>query len=242
MYLSSLTKFVKTYFLELLFPIYCLGCEKTEGTLFCHACRTGLQMIPPACFVCKKLSPGKKRAPPGRTCKYCRRETAIFAFLSPFLYSDKPLRSLIHALKYNRVKDAGKELADLLLNYLQYFRIVLPNRAILIPIPLYPSKERTRGFNQTRLIAERLSVALGLPLAADLLKKTKDTRAQAELERERRLKNVAGVFEVSRPELLEKKTVILVDDVKTTGATLEEAAKALKKAGASRIWAITIAH
>lgn len=239
---SAMFSSTKTFFLELLFPTYCLGCDKTEGALFCDSCLAGLHFIPPACFVCKKLVPGKKRVPAGRTCKYCRKDTEVFAFLSPFLFSYEPLRSLIHAFKYNRVRSAADELANLLINYFRYFRINLPSRAILVPIPLYPAKERTRGFNQARLIAERLSVAWGIPLAADILKKTKDTKAQVSLEANLRRKNVEGVFSVSRPELVDKKTIILVDDVKTTGATLEEAAITLKKAGAKRIWAVTVAH
>ncbi|MBI2053434.1 MAG: ComF family protein [Candidatus Sungbacteria bacterium] len=112
----------------------------------------------------------------------------------------------------------------------------------MIPIPLHKSRERVRGFNQSRLIAQECARSLRRPLHTDILHKTKKTAPQMELLREARLTNLAGAFTVSSADAIRNRTCILIDDVKTTGATMESAARTLKDAGAGKIWAITIAR
>ena len=199
-------------------------------------------MIPPSCIVCKKLKPARPLVTAGRTCKLCREKSHIFAFFSPYLYENETVRGLIHQLKYQRVREISAVLAGLLLRSMGYFSFRLPAEAIAVPIPLYPSRERVRGFNQSRLIAEALCPALGIAHRPDILLKTKKTTPQMELSGEERRKNLAGVFAAAPNQSVRDKNIILIDDVKTTGATLEEAARALKAAGAKRIWAITLAH
>lgn len=133
-------------------------------------------------------------------------------------------------------------LGNLLLDALAFYRVALPKDAPIIPLPLHPSRERTRGFNQSLLIANALGEKLGLSVRDDVLKKIKKTKAQMELPREERLKNVADAFAVSDTAAVRNRTCILVDDVKTTGATLEFAARALKAAGAKRVWTLTVAR
>lgn len=152
------------------------------------------------------------------------------------------MRELIHALKYRRVRALDLILGDMLLGYVHKFGIILPRGAMLIPIPLHPGRQRTRGFNQAELIAQRLGECLGLSVEAEVLRKVKKTTPQVELSAEERRKNVVNTFAVSNTSLIMGKTIFLLDDVKTTGATLEEAARVLKEAGVKRIWAITAAH
>ena len=188
----------------------------------------------------------------GRTCRACRKKSDVFAFFSPYLYQNEIIRGLIHKLKYQRAEEIHRVLAGLLARSLAYFSFGLPPQAIMVPIPLYPSRERVRGFNQARLISQELSAALGLVHAPDMLHKIKKTAAQMALSGEERRSNVVGAFGLSPafsqkagidPQLrLKDKIIILVDDVKTTGATLREAAKTLKQSGAKQIWAITVAH
>ncbi|MDP3710379.1 MAG: ComF family protein [bacterium] len=227
---------IKAILLDLLFPCFCMGCKK-EGSFLCQHCRSLLKTIPPTCFVCHKLS-----WPSGRTCDSCRPKTAIYAFLSPFSYGDEAIKELIHHLKYNRVRGLAEILADLLKDYLQKYKIWLPKEALLIPIPLHKTRQRERGFNQTELIAKVFTSETSLILAKDVLIKTKPTKSQIELSSEERRKNLSGVFTVSKPQEIQGKTIILLDDVKTTGTTLEEAATTLKSAGAKRVWAMTVAH
>lgn len=198
--------------------------------------------VPPKCFGCGKLSPGTKRIPQGRTCISCRAHTSIYAFISPFLYRQKSVRELIHNLKYLRVYGIGQILAKLLIDYLNHFEIRFPKNSILIPMPLHARRERTRGFNQSRLIAESLSKSSDIRICNNVLIRTTNTKPQIEFRAEERHSNVSDAFSVLDPEKIKNRTIILLDDVKTTGSTLEEAAWVLKDAGAKKIWAITIAH
>jgi len=238
---------IKNSLLDLLFPRLCLRC-KQEGSFFCKMCESTLTFIPPPCIVCGKLVPASRdgRVVPGRTCEYCAQKSFIYAFLSPFSYDEQTVRELIHALKYYRVTALAEVLAGLLCKYLLLHQINIPGEAVIIPIPLYPSRRRTRGFNQAELIAEKLIMCFreGSRPPCDLqaLKRVKNTSSQVELSGEKRKSNVSEAFAVTNKDLIKDKTIILVDDVKTTGATLEEAARVLKEAGAKRIWAITLAH
>ncbi len=231
----------KRFFLDLLFPLHCAGCGK-EGMGFCDTCQALLTLIPPSCFVCKKLVPGIHGVPAGRTCMSCRKKSNIYSFFSPFFYDSAAVRTLIHDLKYRHIGDNAAILGAMLYRAIAYHGVVLSQHALLVPIPLHKARERVRGFNQAHLIAQTLGAKIGIPIASDILLKTKKTPAQMALRREVRLTNVAGAFAVSDTAEVRNRTIILLDDVKTTGATLEEAAKTLKSAGAKRVWAITVAH
>lgn len=236
---------VKAWLLDLIFPQYCLGCDEI-GTFLCKKCEARLQVVPPSCFFCKRLVPEKNRITTGRTCKGCQDKTAIYAFLSPFLFKDAVIRDLVYQLKYSSVRDISRVLGRLLADYCDGFRIKLPKDLVVMSIPLYRARRRVRGFNQAELIArawiENTRLIPAASLLPDALERIRDTKSQVGLLREERTKNVSGVFRVRRPEAVKGKDVLLVDDVKTTGATLEEAAGALKDAGARRVWALTVAH
>lgn len=232
---------VKTKALDILFPHLCFGC-KTEGVFLCASCKTSLRWIPPTCFVCGAFRPPKKRVQPGRTCLSCRKKSHIYAFLSPFSYAQGLVREQLHSFKYNRVRSLDETLAQLLKEYFDAHRINFPKNAVLVPVPLHKNRKRTRGFNQSELVALRLQEIFPIELHSGIIQKTKKTKPQIELTASERQQNVAGTFNVSNPDAVKNKTVILLDDVKTTGATLEEAARVLKDAGAKKIWAITIAH
>lgn len=232
---------VKNNVLDLLFPPICAGCQK-EGEFLCNSCEKSLIRVPPKCFGCGKLSPGNKRIPQGRTCHSCRSKTSIHAFISPFLYRQEPVRELIHNLKYMRVYAISNVLSKLLYKYMQYFGVCLPKNSIIIPMPLHLRRERTRGFNQSFLIAKSLSDTSDIPICSGVLLRTLNTKPQIELRAAERHLNIIGAFTLAFPEKIRDKTIILLDDVKTTGSTMEEAACVLKSAGAKKIWAITIAH
>lgn len=237
---------VKILILDLLFPCLCLGC-RSEGEFFCQNCQNSLRFIPPTCIVCQKIAPAAGKIPLGRTCRPCRKKSFIYAYFSPFRYSEEPLRSLIHALKYQRIREIHKSLAKLLAAYCLYFNLPLPDNAVILPVPLYPAKERVRGFNQSALVAEALVSLLQekgerIEYRSDVLRRVKSTSPQVDLSREERRKNLAKAFVVDRPKFVKQRTVVILDDVKTTGVTLEEAARVLREAGAKAVWAITVAH
>ena len=180
----------------------------------------------------------------GRTCVSCRKKSSIYAFLSPFSYDDPLIREALHCLKYKRMRGIADVMGELLFEYILSFHIILPPKHILCPVPLAASRRRIRGFNQAELIAVALQKRFGISGIFDpaLLAKIKMTRPQVGLSREARQENIKNSFRVPFAEKVRGKDIVLVDDVKTTGATIEEAARVLKEAGAKRVWAITVAH
>ena len=125
---------------------------------------------------------------------------------------------------------------------MSYYGITLPPQSILMPIPLHPRKERVRGFNQALLLAQDIRAHTSIPLDAHTLIRIASTPPQTTLSAQSRRENVEHIFSLRDQDKVRGKTIILVDDVKTTGATLEQAARVLKQAGAKEIWAITFAH
>jgi len=188
------------------------------------------------------LSPAHNTAPPGHTCIHCQSRTPIRVFISPLLYRTPLSRRLIHELKYRRITALAPLLSDIIISYMEHYRIKIPAEALIIPIPLHPRKERVRGFNQAELIARIISNHFSLTLNTNILIRHTANSPQALLSATLRHKNVHNIFSTQKDVHLRGKTIILVDDIKTTGATLEQASRALKKAGAKNIWAITVAH
>ena len=184
--------------------------------------------------------PAGKRTTAGRTCGQCRKNTSIYAFFSSFPYSNPTVKNLIRKLKYGRVNKIAVMLGDELSDYFLKMSLKIPADSVIVPIPLHKNRLRERGFNQSEAIAKSLSEKLKIPVLA-ALKKIKITPDQTELSGAERRQNLKGVFSVINPERIKSKNIILVDDVKTTGSTLEEAARTLKKTGAKRIFALTIA-
>ena len=142
------------------------------------------------------------------------------------------LREIIHHLKYADRVSLAKPLGDILKECREHEPFA---GGLVIPVPLHRSRERRRGFNQAELIAERL----GMPVAARLLRRKKNTASQTGLTRNERKRNLAGAFEVRGAV---RGTVIVVDDVYTTGSTLNEIARTLKRAGAERVEVLTVAR
>lgn len=232
---------IKSLLLDFLFPLHCAQCG-AEGAALCVPCAQKIRFIPPSCFICKKLTPVRNAVPAGRTCKPCREKTRIYGFISPFSYDTAAIKTLIHDLKYRHVRGNAEILTELLYRAVAYHGVVLSGDFIITPIPLHKARERTRGFNQSYLIARAFGEKIGVPVRDDILQKIKKTKPQMELAREERLTNMTGVFAASDTAAIKDKTIILLDDVKTTGATLNEAAGVLRSAGAKRVWALTVAH
>ena len=180
-----------------------------------------------------------------------RAEATREAFTSAvFAYKDPLIRSLVWDLKYRGNTDAARLCGELLFDMLaeeladrKLFSSIV--RTLLLPIPLSKRRERERGFNQANLIVRelvRLDEGNFFEAREDVLVKIKNTRAQADLSREKRLENLRGVFQVKKPELVRGRVVLLIDDVTTTGATFREARRELRKAGAREVLAYAVAH
>ncbi|RME85562.1 MAG: ComF family protein [Planctomycetota bacterium] len=214
---------------QLLFPPFCISCYKVQGHFICSECRREIQKIDKKrCLQCGSPSPSVVNHCQD-CCHYSRNLDRVEAL---YLYNGAVIK-IIHNLKYHQCGLAGKVLGKLLALRLKSFS-PYAHADYIIPIPITARKERKRGYNQSGLLAERISSLLQIPLL-DCLRKKKETPSQSLLSRDERLASLDSVFTYnSHKELLKRKEVILVDDVSTTGATLLEGARALKEEGKAR--------
>ncbi len=220
--------------LNLVLPLHCLGCQG-NGLLLCPTCTETLPSLdPPFCRVC--ADPGLD----GRAgaCGRCQAGALAVDGIRAPLLMEGLIQDAIYHLKYRNLRALSPELAELLYCYLQTHP--LPG-VYLVPVPLHPSRLRRRGYNQALLLARELGKLSGLEVNDGLLKRIKDTPPQAEATSlEQRRLNVAGSFDC-RGDVAGSK-IILIDDVATTGSTLSACAEALKRAGASSVWGLTLAR
>jgi ComF family protein len=175
-------------------------------------------------------------------CGRCRRQLSPFAqgaSLGPF---EGPLRSLLHALKYEGRRRAARQLGEALAGEPGVRRLLAAD-ARLLPVPLHPARRRARGFNQAELLARALARhAAGCDVVTGVLARHRDTPSQTGLGAAQRRRNVRGAFAVRRPSLVAGRRLVLVDDVFTTGATARECARALHAADAREVCLITAAR
>jgi len=235
--LSKKLSKIKNYLLDLVFPVQCLGCG--QGDLYlCARCLESILLIDYfVCPVCRRPSAN------GQTCLNCQSKTRLDGLIYALNYEQPLVRQAIHAIKYSFIQDLMPTVAELLIKVLDQSRFHQDFRAdVVVPIPLHRQKLAQRGFNQAKLLAEILAQKYSWKIDNKILQRTKSTRSQTGLPRLRRLTNVKDIFSVKAPESIKNKNIILVDDVCTTGATLEEAAKILKQHGAAKVWAITLAR
>ncbi len=154
---------------------------------------------------------------------------------------DRLAKKLIHSLKYQFIKEMADVLGVTLANERLNFKKMMFDA--IVPIPLHRRRLRERGFNQSYLIAQKISELTEKPILADVIKRKIYRRAQMEVKnREARIKNTQNIFECIEHRVFDKKVILLVDDVATTGATLKECARVLKNAGAGKILSFTLAQ
>jgi ComF family protein len=219
--------------LDLLFPQWCVGCGR-EGSYICPACRQLLSPItPPVCPRCGRPQPS------GNLCPGCVNWPAeIDGIRSPFIFNGV-IRQAIHELKYRNLRALAATLAGLLFDY--FVANPVPGE-VLVPVPLHRKRWRERGYNQSGLLARELGRLTGLPVIDDCLMRrqyaTPQARAASVSERK---SNVSGAFSCRDRGLLGKQ-VLLIDDVTTSGATLNACARALKSAGATSVWGLVLAE
>jgi len=235
------------------FPTDCLLCERelTEpgGASICRACWESLQpWLGPSCERCG-LPFGSLRAGDfvDPLCASCRLDEQEFDMARSYALYDGNLRKAILHLKFRGREYLGNRLGELLAE--AWRALPEPDSPIVAPVPLHPSRRRQRGFNQAELLARGMVRRLrregrlcGLQLAPGSLRRIRATLPQVGLSTSARRENVSGVFSVVRPEQVRNRTVVLIDDVMTTGATLSACAAAFKQAGASRVLALSLAR
>lgn len=160
--------------------------------------------------------------------------------MAPACLYQKPISSLIHRYKYGKIEEIKKILSAILIVYLKRVGINL-NNFIIVPIPLYPARERKRGFNQSDKIAEIISKEFKLQ-KEDILRRIENNKPQAKMKSHKdREQNMKDSFVVKNNEKIKNKNIILIDDVSTSGITLDEASKILKENGAKKIIGLVVA-
>jgi ComF family protein len=233
--------------LHLLLPLPCLGCSAplpsaAEDLHLCLVCRGRLMRHRPGCPRCGEPYPERRRG--AEPCADCRRRPPAFRrFVAPWVFAP-PLDSVLHHLKFRRRGDLGERVARPLAAWLRQQRVAERERLdLVVPVPLHPWRRLRRGYNQADRLARPLSEDLGLPFAP-ALRRARATPPQTTLPRARRRTNLEGAFAVRRAwhGRLAGRRVLLVDDVATTGATLDAAARALRRGGASRVVAVAAAR
>jgi ComF family protein len=222
-----------------LLPAPCLGCGRplpaTGAPLgLCTLCRAALVSIPrEACAVC--LRPLAAHAlPAGYRCGACQQRPPAFDRLIALWSYRPPLDAVVRGLKFGRLDYLGRHLAAALAAEVGP-RLAGCDRAV--PVPLHWRRRLARGYNQAERIAHPLAKRLGLPCVQALTRR-RATPPQSLLGREERLANLRKAFRVPRPDRVRDRHILLIDDVATTGATLDAAAAALKKAGAAAVTAL----
>jgi len=218
--------------LDLLYPPRCVGCGQV-GMPFCTTCYVAVPRIkPPFCPLCGK--PQERSA----LCPQCvDRPLDIDGVRSACLF-EGALREAIHCFKYDNVRVLTQPLGDLLVGFWE--QLPCPVDA-LVPVPLHKQRLRERGYNQALLLAQYLGKAVGVPVVRDALSRVRYTASQAHLGARERRENVAGAFRCAMGQL-QGRRVLLIDDVCTTGSTLEACCMALKLGGAQSVWALTVAR
>lgn len=223
---------LKRVALDLLFPPYCIGCGR-EGNYICSRCERELPFIsPPVCEVCGRPLTADNECP-----GCISKEHAIDGIRAPFLFTGL-IRRAIHELKYRNLRALAPGMAVFLSDYLDINPV---QGYTLVPVPIHPKRIRERGYNQTSLVAHELGRLTGLPVTDDCLVRLTYVAPQVKLATAaERQKNISGAFACKNDKLAGKQ-VILLDDVSTSGATLNACAAALKAAGAAGVWGLTLA-
>jgi len=230
--------------LDYLFPPYCLLCESRDiyqgGCFICRSCVDSISFIThPLCSRCGK--PFLTQSDRDHLCGNCLTHNSYFTTVRALGTYEGSLGKIVHLLKYKQ-KFAIEEVLTLLLDICQHIDINFCSYDFFVPVPLHRSRLRQRGFNQAVVLGNVLRKKHTMPLQRLTLQRTVATPPQVRLRGKERMKNMRNAFKVKDAALVQNKSILLLDDVYTTGATMNECARVLKKAGALRVDGFVIAR
>lgn len=240
-FLTNRANRIKDFFLNLLFPPLCVNCQK-EGEYLCPDCTSLINIATyQYCPYCRP----PKIVFDSQTCGSCKRTGKnLSGLFNATSYQDFIIKKAISQFKYEPfVKNLARPFALLIIKYFK----LLENKPdftdyIIIPVPLAKKRLKWRGFNQAEEIAKHLADFLNIPLINNSLFRVKETAPQIELSGKEREKNIKGAFIYKKSEEIKAKKIFLVDDIYTTGSTLEECASRLRRAGAKEVWGLVVAR
>jgi len=232
---------VVNWLLDCVFPVRCLGCSVLERGYLCSRC---IKTIPlRSSFECIGC---KQPVPFGKTCGLCRPQNHLDALYVAANFTHPLLKKSIAHFKYQFIDELTSPLTHIIRRYIKRisrqkeFSIFI-DQPTIVPVPLHYRRLNWRGFNQAELLATHLARHFQLPLELNTLQRIKSTKPQALLsEREDRIKNIEDIFICTRN--VTASSILLIDDICTTGATLNECARVLKIRGAQRVSALVVAR
>jgi ComF family protein len=228
--------------LDLLYPPRCEACGRLRREPVCEECRAQVEMVePPLCRLCgEPFDPHAQGAP---MCERCRGRRLPFSIARSAAFYRGPLAGAIRRFKYDGQIVLARPLGSIMVEALNTAAggIDPSTVEVICPVPLHSSRQRERGFNQSQLLAEEISRAIGKPVSA-LLERVRPTAPQVDLPARARAENVRRAFAAKQGAGIAGRTVLLLDDLFTTGATLTECGRALKTAGAADVRVLTLAR
>lgn len=227
--------------LDLIFPKFCAGCGKW-GYYLCPECISNIPQGELVCPKCEKLAIG------GLVHPLCKSRYGLDGLWSLGVYQN-PLKKIIQKLKYRFVRESASTIVDLVVKYWarwtpQLLEEVKKDQGrgwVVVPVPLHPQRQRWRGFNQSAELGKLLASKLGLEYQ-EVLQRIKYTKPQVALKSWERKQNIKGAFDINSKFEFRNSNFLLVDDVWTTGSTLKECGYVLKRGGAKKVWAVTLAR
>lgn len=225
---------------DTLFPVRCIGCG-FYGDWICKNCFSSIRYNKDQiCPICEKV-----KTPDARTCINCKRKSPLDGMLICADYKQPIVSKAIHLYKYKFIKELCLPFGKIMNNAL--LESEYPIADLIIPVPLHKRRLRWRGFNQSKLLAEymgqNLVPLLKIKTADHIITRTRYTKPQMKLKDHfQRKDNIKNAFEIKNKSLVDGKIIFLIDDVATTGSTINECAKMLKKSGAKEVFAIVLAR
>ncbi|KKQ24927.1 MAG: ComF family protein [Candidatus Woesebacteria bacterium GW2011_GWA1_37_8] len=223
--------------IDLLFPKKCLGCTK-EGKYLCQSCIGKQILAKQVCIECEKASID------GITHFKCQKKLGLSGAVSAWKY-EGVVRKVLISLKYRFAQETASELAKYCSDFLKANITALPKDAILVPVPLHKSRENWRGFNQSEEIGKLVASQMKWKFIPDFVLRKVKTTPQTELSEKERKQNLRTAFVFNQkhlPLIASGLSLIIFDDVATTGSTLKEVGKVLKRNGFKNVWGLTVAR
>lgn len=247
---QSMLKYITEGLLNLIFPLDCRICEKpireSKGYSICENCFKTIEFIDkPYCVKCGKpflISTDLFKQEREILCVDCKRKKYSFEFARSVGIYRGVLRECIHLFKYHGEKKLAEPLGELLIDYLVRNQEFKKGIDLIIPVPLHKNDLKGRGFNQSVLLGRIIENYFSIPAKEEVLIKKKLTPSQVNLSKKEREKNILRAFSIDRPEEIRGKNILILDDIFTTGSTVEECSKELKKAKAKNIFILTLAR
>lgn len=218
--------------IDLLFPPHCAGCGK-NGARWCDGCKASVNLVnPPYCPKCGNSQLND------HLCQECVADPPTFTALRSWAIFDGVLRNAIHKFKYERDISLGETFAKPLCDLLQQ---LMWNINLIIPVPLSKGRLRERGYNQSAFLARPVALYFGIKYSEQSLERVRETQTQVGLNAVQRRHNVAQAF-TANANIVGNKVILVIDDVTTTGSTLDACAEALIKANAKNVYGLTLAR